>query len=69
MTSIVGVRLKDGSWRYWVLDYRDGREIKIPAGKSREEAKAEFDKYLIRRNLDKEGYDDQYASDREAPKQ
>lgn len=44
---------------YWIRDVRDGRQVFIPAGETREEAEHELERYQIRHDLEKEGYEDQ----------
>lgn len=52
-------RKKDGSLTWWVRDIRGGRQISIPAD-SRADAEQKKEQYEIRRDLEKEGYDDKY---------
>ena len=58
MAWIETKRRKDGTVSYWIRDTRDGRAIVILAGFSRSEAEMKLEQYLIRRDLEKEGYDD-----------
>lgn len=51
---------KDGSRSYWVRDVRDGRQVAIPAA-SRGEAELKLEQYVIRMDIEKEGYDDKFA--------
>jgi hypothetical protein len=53
-------RRKDGSIHYWVRDRRDGRQIVIYAGESVREGEMKLEQYVIRRDLEKEGYNDGY---------
>lgn len=53
-TSCKGVK------SYWLRDVREGRHIVIPCGHSPEEARLRKEQYDIRRDLEKEGYDDRY---------
>lgn len=54
-------RHKDGSQGFWINDIRDGKFVSIPAGTSKPEAEMKLEQYKIRRDIEKEGYDDQYA--------
>jgi hypothetical protein len=60
---IRGFKHKDGSWGYWINDVRNGDFVSIPAGATREEAACKLQQYLIRRELEKAGYDDHYAKE------
>lgn len=60
MAWIQAVRRKDGSRSYWIRDRRDGRQISVAAGITRGEAELMLDQYLIRRDLEKEGYQDEH---------
>lgn len=54
---------RDGSISYWIRDRRDGRQVSIPApdGVDRAFVERMMATYLRRRELEKHGYDDQYA--------
>lgn len=60
MAWIQPTRHKDGSTAYWIRDKRNGRQIVIPGGSTRGEAELKLEQYEIRRDLEKEGYDDQH---------
>lgn len=60
MAWIQTVRQKDGSRTYWIRDVRNDMQIVIPGGKTRTEAQIKLDQYQIRKDLEKEGYDDQH---------
>lgn len=60
MAWIQHVRHKNGDSSYWIRDRRDGRQIVIPAGSTRGEAELKLEQYVIRRDLEKEGYDDKH---------
>lgn len=62
MAWIQVVRHKDGSSGYWIRDRRDGRQIVIPGGNSPGEAELKLEQYRIRRDLEKEGYEDQHQA-------
>jgi len=59
MAWITSSRRKDGSVMWWVRDVRGGRQVCIAAGTKRE-AEMKLEQYLIRRDLEKEGYEDRY---------
>lgn len=61
MASIQRVRRRDGTASYWVRDVRCDRQIVIAGGKSRGEAEMKIEQYNIRRDLEKEGYDDRHS--------
>lgn len=65
MAWIEGRRRKDGTISWWVRDVRGGRQVCISAA-SRREAEFKREQYMVRRDLEKEGYDDKYASNQEA---
>lgn len=58
MAWLKAVRRKNGHWFFWIHDRRDGRMISIPAGERQREAELKLEQYVIRRDLEKEGYDD-----------
>lgn len=58
MAWIQLVRRKDGTTTYWVRDKRKGRQVVIFGGITRGEAELRLEQYEIRRDLEKEGYDD-----------
>ena len=60
MAWIQPVRHKDGRRTYWIRDKRDGRQIVIPAGQTRGEAELKLEQYVIRRDLEKDGYEDRH---------
>jgi len=62
MAWIQQVRRKDGSATYWVRDKRNGRQVSIFGGVTRGEAELKLEQYEIRRDLEKEGYDDRYEN-------
>ena len=49
---------KDGTTTYWLRDRRAGHQIAIEVGNTRSEAELRMEQYVIRRDLEKEGYDD-----------
>jgi hypothetical protein len=49
---------RDGSFEFLIHDYRGGRPITLYAGKSEAEAVMYMEQYKIRRDLEKEGYED-----------
>jgi len=57
MAWIEARRRKDGTMSWWVRDIRGGRQVCIAAG-SKPEAEMKREQYLIRRDLEKEGYED-----------
>lgn len=59
MAWIEARRRKDGTVSWWVRDIRGGRQVCIPAF-SKGEAELKLEHYLIRKDLEKEGYDDQH---------
>lgn len=65
MAWITSTRRKSGEVTWWVRDIRDGRQVCIPAG-SRPEAEMKKEQYEIRRDLEKEGYDDRYTPEQNA---
>lgn len=61
MAWIQPTRRKDGAVTYWIRDVRGGRPIVIDSkAASRPEAEMKLEQYRIRRDLEKEGYDDRY---------
>lgn len=52
----------DGSLSFWINDVREGKFISVYAGDKEGEAQMNFEQYKIRRDLEKEGYDDAHAS-------
>jgi len=48
----------DGSVSWWIRDRRDGIAVVIPGGASESEAKMKLEQYKIRKDLEKEGYED-----------
>lgn len=54
---------RKGGPAYFIRDVRDGRQIVIPApdGVDRAFAERMLDKYVVRKDLEKEGYDDGMA--------
>lgn len=62
MAWIQRIKRKDGSFTYWVRDRRDGRQISIDGGRTRQEADMKLEQYRIRRDLEKEGYGDRYEN-------
>ncbi len=53
-------RLADGSKSWWVRDRRDGRQIVIAGGATKQEAEMRLEQYTIRRDLEKEGHFDRF---------
>ena len=53
---------RDGTTSYWVRDIRGGRQVSIPGGANRKEAEQKLEQYNIRRDLEKEGYDDKHEA-------
>jgi hypothetical protein len=62
MAWLQKVKRKDGSLFFWIRDRRDGRQIVIPGGPKEPEATLKKEQYEIRRDLEKEGYDDQHET-------
>lgn len=60
MAWIQRVRRKDGTIFYWVRDKRDGKHVVIAGGFTRGEAEMKLEQYNIRRDLEKEGYEDRH---------
>jgi hypothetical protein len=60
MAWIEAKRCKDGAVSYWVRDRRNGRAVVIPAGTTRAEAELKKRQYEVRRDLEKEGYEDEF---------
>jgi hypothetical protein len=56
------VKHKDGTQAWWIRDIRDGRQVVVNGGTTKREAELRLEQYKIRRTLEKEGYDDQYAA-------
>lgn len=63
MAWIHPVKRKDGTTTYWVRDKRNGRQVSIFGGMTQAEAEMRKEQYLIRRDLEKEGYEDVYDTD------
>lgn len=66
MAWLQRIKRKDGSVFFWVRDRRDGRQISIPGGPSEREADLKREQYEIRKDLEKEGYEDKYTPEQNA---
>lgn len=62
MAWIKRTKRKDGSVIFWVHDFRDGRQVTIAECHSEGEAQMRKERYEIRRDLEKEGYDDSFGA-------
>lgn len=60
MAWLERIRHKNGTESYWIRDFRDGKQIVIKAGETKEEAIDALRRYRVRRDLEKEGYEDKY---------
>lgn len=62
MAWIEARRRRDGSTSFWIRDRRGDHQIVIHGGDTREEAEQALDRYKVRRDLEKEGYEDKYQA-------
>lgn len=61
MAWIQFTKHRDGTVTYWIRDVRDGISVVIDSkAGSRSEAEIRLERYVTRRDLEKEGYEDQH---------
>lgn len=61
MAWIKRTKKKDGTVSFWVHDIRNGRIVTIKECPTKPEASLHKEQYEIRRDLEKDGYDDRFA--------